>query len=294
MSPPGEPGPVSGDEPMEIRHTTFELTGPDDQLLRGDVRAPDESVTGGVVVVVHGFKGFKDWGFFPHACEVLAQSGHTAVSFNFSHNGIGDDPMEFTELERFARNTLSRELDELGWIIETVLGGELPGVGRPERLGLLGHSRGGGQAILAAAEHEAVDALVTWAAVADFDRWSDEVKEEWRAEGRTTVMNARTGQEMPLDVELLEDFEANRERLDIGAAGRRIGRPWLIVHGKADETVSPSDGRRLAEAARDGRLILIEGAGHTFEARHPFVGSTPQLGQALAATREHFRRHLTD
>lgn len=292
MSGPRESGRVSGDDPVEIRHTTFELAGPDGEVLRGDVRLADDSVTESVVVVVHGFKGFKDWGFFPHACETLAEAGHTVVSFNFSHNGIGEDPLEFTELERFARNTLSRELDQLGYIIETVVAGELPAVGRPDRLGVLGHSRGGGQAILAAAEHEALDALVTWAAVADFDRWSDEVKKEWRAEERITVMNARTGQEMPLDVGLLEDFEANRERLDIAAAARRIARPWLIVHGRSDETVSPDDGRRLAEAARDGRLILIDGAGHTFEARHPFAESTPELGQALAATREHFQRHL--
>lgn len=293
MSPSSERGGAEKDDRVPIRHTTFELTAPDHELLRGDVRAPDDSVTGSVIVVVHGFKGFKDCGFFPHACEVLARSGHTAVSFNFSRNGIGDEPTEFTELERFARNTLSRELDELGRVIETVEAGELPGVGRPRRLGLLGHSRGGGQAVLAAAEHDSVDALVTWAAVADFDRWSDEVKEEWRAEGRITVMNARTGQEMPLDIEILEDFESNRDRLDIGAAARRVGGPWLIVHGSGDETVSPDDGRRLAEAAPDGRLILVEGAGHTFEARHPFEGSTPELGQALAATREHFRRHLT-
>jgi pimeloyl-ACP methyl ester carboxylesterase len=291
MSAASESGASAGG-PMEIRHTTFELAGPDDEVLRGDVRGSHDSVTGSVIVVVHGFKGFKDWGFFPHACETLAEAGHTVVSFNFSHNGIGDDPLEFTELERFAGNTLSRELDELGHVIETVAAGELPGVGQPERVGVLGHSRGGGQAILATAEHESVDALVTWAAVADFDRWSDEVKREWRAEGRFTIMNARTGQEMPLDVGLLEDFEANRERLDILAAARRIDRPWLIVHGRSDETVSPDDGRRLAEAARDGRLILVDGAGHTFEARHPFESSTPELDQALAATREHFRRHL--
>ncbi|MDX1495303.1 MAG: alpha/beta fold hydrolase, partial [Longimicrobiales bacterium] len=152
--------------------TRFSLETDDGATLNGDVRLPDGVEPEGALVVIHGFKGFKDWGFFPYVCRELAEAGHAVVSFNFSHNGIGDDPLEFTELERFARNTLSRELDEVGRVLEAVRGGELPGIEDPGPVGLLGHSRGGGQAVLAAAEHD-VKALVTWAAVADFDRWSD-------------------------------------------------------------------------------------------------------------------------
>lgn len=272
-------------------HRPFTRTLEPGVVIRGDVRSPDRAPRS-AVVVVHGFKGFKDWGFFPHACERLAEAGHAVVSFNFSRNGIGDDPLEFTELERFAANTLGRELDELHRLIDEAREGTL--LGRlPERLGVLGHSRGGGQTILAAAEHGGVDAIATWAAVSDFDRWSHEVKAEWRERGRITVLNSRTGQEMPLDVGLLDDFEANRERLHIAAAARRVSVPWLIVHGLDDETVGPDEGRRLAGLASSGRLVLVEGAGHTFEARHPFTGSTPQLDRALQATVEHFDRYLS-
>ncbi len=279
---------------VTIRIADFVL-GPDtDGPLRGEVRWPEGTEPSSAVVVLHGFKGFKDWGFFPYACQTLAEAGHAVVSFDFSHNGIGDQPGEFTELERFARNTLSRELDEVGRVLSAVRAGELPGFGGEGRVGVLGHSRGGGQAVLATAEHDDVRALVTWAAVADFDRWSDEVKSEWRASGRIHVANARTGQQMPLDVTLLEDFESNQARLDISNAAQAILAPWLVVHGEADGTVDPDEGRRLAALAGDGRLLLVEGAGHTFEARHPFAGSTPELDQALAATREHFGRHLLD
>lgn len=261
-----------------------------ESVIRGDVRSPGDA-SESAVIVVHGFKGFKDWGFFPHVCERLAEAGHAVVSLNFSHNGIGDEPLEFTELERFAANTLTRELDELRFMVDEVRGGDLLPQA-PERVGVLGHSRGGGQTILAAAEHEGIAAIATWAAVSDFDRWSAEVKREWHEHGRITVMNSRTGQEMPLDVGLLEDFEANRDRLDIESAARRITVPWLIVHGLDDETVASAEGRRLADLASDGLLVLVEGAGHTFEARHPFVGATPELERALTATVEHFGRHL--
>ena len=52
------------------------------------------------------------------------------------------------------------------------------------------------------------------------------------------------------------------------------------------------EARALACAAQDGRLVLIQGAGHTFEARHPFEESTSQLDEALDVTVAHFAEHL--
>jgi len=280
-------------EARAVIHRTFTSGADPESVLRGDVRAPDGPSPDTAIVVVHGFKGFKDWGFFPYLCERLADAGHAVVSFNLSHNGIGDDPLEFTELERFARNTLSRELDEVQDVIDEVLSGSLLGE-VPRALGVVGHSRGGGQAVLATAEHDGIDALVTWAAVADFDRWSAELRAEWRDTGRIFVSNARTGQQMPLDVTLLEDLEANRDRLDIEAAARRLAVPWLVVHGLDDETVAAEEGRRLAGWGGDTAFVGIAGAGHTFQARHPFSGAPPELEQAIDETIAHFAEHLRD
>ena len=274
-----------------VRHSTLELPLEPGTSLQADLRWPRGSRPDSAIVVAHGFKGFKDWGFFPHLCERLAADGHAVLSFNFSHGGIGDDPLEFTELERFAANTLSRELDEVLHVIDLVEAGELP-TGEPATIGLLGHSRGGGQAVLAASEHDGLDALVTWAAVSDFDRWDEETRSRWREEGRITVTNARTGQEMPLDVTLLEDFEANRERLDIQRAASAVDVPWLVVHGEADTTVSPDEGRRLVELGPTAHGVFVEGAGHTFQARHPFGESPPELDRALDVTARHFRQTL--
>jgi len=272
-------------------HLPFERRGPNGDPIRGDVRIPDGPPPRSAVVVVHGFKGFKDWGFFPHLCEELAVAGFAVVSFNFTRNGIGDDPHEFTELEAFARNTYTRELDELLWVLDQAADGDLL-PRRPDRVGLVGHSRGGAQAILAAAEDRRVGALVSWAAVGRLDRWTDETRAEWRELGRLYVLNGRTGQQMPLNVSLLEDFEANASRLDVLGAAARVDVPWLIVHGDDDLTVSPDDGRAMAEAGSTARLHTIDGAGHTFEAVHPFEGASPELTDATAATVRHLRAHL--
>ena len=272
-------------------HLTFAREPARGRLVRGDVRIPDGPPPRSAIVVVHGFKGFKDWGFFPHVCGALAAAGHAVVSFNFSGSGIGNDPQTFTELEAFAANTFSREVEELGRVIDWTTGGDLL-PRRPRSLGLLGHSRGGGDAILLTASDERVRSLTTWSAVSHFDRWGAATLAEWREAGRIYVLNSRTGQQMPLDLGLLEDFEAHRESLDVRGAAARIDVPWLIVHGERDATVDVEEARALARVARKRHLEVIEGAGHTFEVAHPFAGSSRQLDRALALTTAHFAPQL--
>lgn len=272
-------------------HLPFERTGPEGGAIRGDVRMPDGPRPRAAVVVVHGFKGFKDWGFLPFLCEELASAGFAVVSFNFSLNGIGDRPDTFTELEAFGRNTLTRELSELLWVIDAVMRGDLLSW-RPDRLGLVGHSRGGAQAVLATREDPRVGALVTWAAVSRLDRWSEETRAEWRERGRMYVLNTRTGQQMPVDVTLLDDFEAHRARLDVAGAAQLLGVPWLVVHGAEDLTVPASEGERLVALGPRARFHRVSGADHTFGARHPFQEVSPHLSEALSVTREHLARHI--
>lgn len=259
--------------------------------LRGDIRIPDGPPPRAAVVIAHGFKGSKDWGFFPWVAEQLAGAGYAVVSFNFSRNGVGSDSDRISDLDRFASNTLSLEQDELRSVLSETLDGDLL-PRRPRGVAVLGHSRGGGHAVLAAARERRLGALVTWAAVSHFDRWTEETKALWHAERRVWVLNRLTGEQMPVGVGLLEDFEANREGLDIGEAAARVTSPWLIVHGTEDLTVWPGEAEALARANPTARLHRVDGAGHTFEVAHPFEGVTPQLREAMDRTLDHLRKHL--
>ncbi|NJD20456.1 MAG: hypothetical protein FIA95_14390 [Gemmatimonadetes bacterium] len=145
---------------------------------------------------------------------------------------------------------------------------------------------------LAAAAEPRVAALATRASVAHFDRWSEETKTLWRADGRIWVLNRRTGEQMPVGVGLLDDYEAHRAELDVEAAAARIAAPWLIIHGTEDLTVWPGDAEALALANPRARLHRVPGADHAFEAGHPFAGATPQLREAMDRTLDHLRRHL--
>lgn len=275
----------------EITTAPFTITADDGEKLHCDARyAPDAGGELPVIVVVHGFKGFKDWGSFPYVCEELARHGFYVISFNFSHNGVEGSSQEFTRLDLFERNTFTREVRETRTVIAAVSGGAIPEPGHAARSGvtLLGHSRGGGIAILAAADDPRVSYVVTWAAVASFDRYTDAQKRRWREQGVLESKNMRTGQMMRLGVELLDDVEHNAAALDIGAAAERLGRPLLIVHGEQDLSVLIDNGDELARRAAPDRtqFIRVPRTNHTFGAVHPFDGPTPALTEAIASTVE--------
>jgi uncharacterized protein len=257
-----------------------------------DVRAGGRDSPRPATVVVHGFKGFKDWGLWPALAERLARAGFSAVTLNLSGSGV-DDAGEFVFPERFGHNTFSAELQDVRRVLDALAAGEL-GVAPPTAIGLLGHSRGGGIAILHTAEDSRVRALVTWAAISTVERWSPAERTAWRVAGMNQVENARTHQILPLYTDVLDDVERNAEALDIEAAAGRIAVPWLIVHGAADEAVALTEGRLLAASAppASSRFLQIEGAGHTFGAVHPWKGATPELERVINASLAFFAAEL--
>ena len=271
--------------------TTHRITGSLGDILV-DVRTGDRASTRPAVLLAHGFKGFKDFAFLPPLADRLARAGFMAVTSTISGAGV-DDAGNFTLLDRFQRNTYTAELADLSAVLHAMDAGAL-GTAPPSSVGMLGFSRGGGAAVLLASETPRISALATWSAISRTLRWTAEEAAEWRAKGVVEVLNSRTGQRLPLGTELLDDVESNAGRLDILAAAARVTVPWLVVHGRADETVPFDEGEALAAGAGGPVTRLwIEGAGHTFGAVHPFAGMTPALSRAFDATVSHFAQHLT-
>lgn len=297
----------SGCEPRERRRNTqFNLrknmkkqsflldVGKEERIIRGDLYFPDSRHPLPTIVILHGFKGFKDWGFFPYAANTLAKQGFAVITFNFSMNGVGENLLEFTELDKFARNTYSREQEDVAKIIGEIKAGLLPpgGVTDPNRLGLIGHSRGGANSLLYALDDPDIKGVVTWNGIADVDIFSEELKREIREKGTGTVLNARTGQKMPIHREVLEDIETNRERWNLLKRLSNWQHPLLILQGDQDTPRLVEGARHLHQSAPKSTLKIITGANHTFGAVHPFQGSTPHLDQVLEETADFFSQIL--
>ena len=260
-----------------------------------DIRRPVGAGARPIVIVCHGFKGFKDFAFFPYTSRKLCEQGFAVVTMNFSGNGIGDDPLGFTALDKFAQNTISQELDDLEALLDGIASGVLLGTqGDARRIGIMGHSRGGCTAIVKAALDPRLKCLVTWASPAALGRYSDEVLRQWKEDGRYNFVNARTKQDMFVNYAYLEDIQANRERYSLDLAVSQLTIPYLTVHGTEDESVSVEAAHRLQSYAKTGQaeLALVEGGTHTFRTKHPFEGSTPALDQAIDRTVAWFHRWL--
>jgi pimeloyl-ACP methyl ester carboxylesterase len=263
--------------------------GDPDRLIRGRVTRPGKEPSAQpAVIVVHGFKGFLRWGFFPELQRRIAARGLLSVAINLSGSGVGEDLESFTEDHAFFTSTPSRDVEDVERVRAAIEAGDVPALGGidAERLALFGHSRGGGTALLAAERRGDYRAVATWAAVAATVRFPEETLRAWRAEGVVEIPNARTGQIHRLSTGWLDDAESNAAALDILAACGRSQTPTLLVHGADDESVPFAEGEALLEAFAPelAELIRIEGAGHTFGAVHPFAGTTPELENALDET----------
>ena len=229
-----------------------------------------------VVVFVHGFKGFKDWGHFGLLARFFAEKGFIFIKLNLSHNGVvvgGTGDLE--DLEAFGRNNFSLELDDLGQLLDALHqpgAAPLPAAALDlRRLCLLGHSRGGALVLLKAAEDPRVAAVATWAAVADLHpRWPPAVLAQWQQAGVLHVPNARTGQQLPMYYQIVEDFYKNPGRLDLPALIPGLRQPLLLVHGDHDETVPLAALRQLHAGQPAAEVLVVPGANHAFGGAHPW------------------------
>ncbi len=240
-----------------------------------DVRFKESGVQKPVIIFVHGFKGFKDWGHFNLIADYFANKGFIYVKLNFSHNGTTPEhPMDFVDLEAFGNNNFTKELDDLGTVIDYVFSSEIeipPGEINLEKVYLIGHSRGGGAVILKADEDARVKGVATWAAVDHLAfRATEPILRQWKAEGVQYVYNGRTKQNMPLYYQIVEDFLRNESRFNIERAMKNMKQPLIAFHGTNDAAVPLSAVENLQKWNPTVRVEIVKNANHTFGGKHPY------------------------
>lgn len=260
-----------------IKKEAFTIRGAEEKLIFADCTYDDKHTVSDTIIFIHGFKGFKDWGAHHLTASFFAENGYRFIKFNLSHSGVTEENRnDVTDLDAFAANTVSKEFIDVDAMISYVAA-QYPDT----RIYLIGHSRGGGLAIVQTAKDSRVSKLVTWSAISDFSSlWKKEQEEEWLKTGKIHVENARTKEKMPLNSSLLKDFKENREQFNIINAAEQVRVPWLILHGDQDVNVKFSVAQKLAQHQLKATIQKIEGANHVFGASHPY--GAHQLPEHLA------------
>jgi esterase/lipase len=197
-----------------------------------------------------------------------------------------EQPIDFPNLDAFAENNYSKELEDLGDLIDYLHSMDNPYFEEinPNHLILIGHSRGGGIAILKASEDDRITQIVTWASVSDFGSrmGSDQEIAAWKKDGVKYVLNGRTKQQMPHNYQFYEDFKANEEHLHIESAVKKIQIPQLIIHAIDDPSVNYDASKSIKAWNPKSELIPIADSDHVFGASHPW--SQKQLPLKLKDT----------
>lgn len=233
-----------------------------------------------IVFLVHGFKGFKDWGFFPFVAQNIAEkTGFQVIAFNFSYNGVHSGGTEIANPEKFQQNTYSLEISDLAVMITAAEQGYFGK--KATHIYLIGHSRGGGIVLLTAAQlqNPAIRKVITYSTINHTDRFDNTL---WQKQGYLEVINGRNGQVLRLGKALFEDIQQHKDtRLNILDAVTRIEAPVLFIHGTEDESVPFQESKTLhnlrQQYQKPSSLFTIEHTGHTFGIRHPFTQPSKEL-----------------
>lgn len=205
------------------------------------------------VVMMHGTGSSRDEagnGYKMLAPE-LAKAGIASIRFDFPGSG------ESTASYRLYTNSEAvREASAVADYLRS-----LPFIDG-KRIGVMGWSQGGTDALLAAARDNRFASVLTWAGALEIgDMATEEMRKEAKEKGYT-LMTFDWRDPLELSEQWIEEADSD----DVLAEVKAIKAPIMMLHGDQDTTVPPTDGQKVKEASSNpnSQWVLIPGADHTF------------------------------
>ena len=234
-----------------IREEQIWLTNRRGQRLAADIARPSDTPRQASVLVLHGLGGHRNEPHIVAVARAIAERGIITMRVDLANNA-GESEGSFRNL------TLSGEVDDAEDALDSLLA--LDGSAE-RRVGVAGHSAGGLVAMLLAARRSDVESLALMSAVFDAParfRTNFAAREaEWRRRGAIEIGGGRT-----LGIDFFDDLT----KWDVRWEATRVAVPAIIVHGDADDEVSPDETweyeRHLGSSRRE--LHMIAGADHTY------------------------------
>ncbi|MCX6707850.1 MAG: alpha/beta fold hydrolase [Candidatus Woesearchaeota archaeon] len=244
------------------------------EKLAGILRIPDsrgdEKEKFPAIIFCHTFHDTKDHEFIISMWDSLSRQGFICLRFDLS--GHGESQGDYRNM------TITQDVKDLKAAFEFVR--NLEQVDK-KRIGMIGHSTGGIDAILLSADHKEIKSIAVISTRADIkafiESYMDKYRqEEWRRIGRAEFYGFD---------EVSSDFLMDAERYEMFEEIKKVKCPIMIVHGTEDARVPFEDARELFNHANEPkRLELIEGADHRFSEPAHRQELLDTLGEWFSAT----------
>jgi dipeptidyl aminopeptidase/acylaminoacyl peptidase len=206
-----------------------------------------------VVVMMHGTGSNKDeaGNAYLMLAPKMAEAGIAAARFDFPGSGVSS-----ASYELYSNTEAVSDAEAVAAFVAGMAGID------KKRIGVMGWSQGGTDALLAAASSNTFSSVLTWAGALELgDMATPEMRSEAAKQGYT-LMEFGWREPLKLSKKWIDEVDS----MDILSYAAKITAPIGSIHGTVDDTVPFSDSEKVQSVSRNpmSKLIPIEGADHLY------------------------------
>jgi pimeloyl-ACP methyl ester carboxylesterase len=249
---------------MSALDENFPITRPSGRVLPGTLtRAPDPASASQVIILLHGMIADMNHNFAPALAAALATRARAHV-LRFNFRGVAPDAAE--PAHRFRICGFDDDVDDVAAALAALAAAGLAPAA------LVGHSRGAGVALRAAASLPGAAGLplallaprFDTAAMLDGPLLKRAALEALAAGAESVTWATRAGAVLVTrdDVAYLRAAGTMAATVAALPAAARV----LLVHGTDDKTIPVASAADFAAARPSIRVVIVQGARHNFDA----------------------------
>lgn len=206
------------------------------------------------VLLLHGFKGYKEEANYTVLASELLKENIASVRFDAS--GFGESEGGFAGEYRLS-NYVNDTESVYAWMIKRSFIDK-------DKIGVMGQSMGGAQALIFSSKHPEIKAVVS-VSPPDIFATRDEfgaLLDEWEKKGYIEIESSRMGGKLKVPF----DYALDAVNYDIRKYAAEIQSPKLFVLGLDDVTVDPDQTRSVYKhAAKPKKLIEVAKMRHDYK-----------------------------
>ncbi|QQS18850.1 alpha/beta fold hydrolase [Candidatus Saccharibacteria bacterium] len=239
--------------------------------LAGLLTTPENKPTYPLVILLHGFTGWKEEKHIETLAEELARAGIAVLRIDAPGSGESEGTFEN---DYTMTNYISAVEDVLAWAQIS------PGID-PERIAIWGHSMGGFVALASAVRCPAIKAVCCCQPSSGPKTMQPGEREAWESTGWQSFSN-----EHFQNIRLPYSFYLERETYHARDEAPKLHIPSLFIAGTNDRSVSLEDIRKMASLAPEPTEY------REFATTHGYHKYPEALNDITAATVEFFLKYL--